>query len=144
MSKGINSKEVKVPKEQCISEFQKFFEYHRDDEISAEQIKTDYLPVLKAMIKGHLILKDNKFYLTLRESLKDTENVDYLKEINSESIRISPLTARDIFEGINPSTNPNGYFLQAVSYITKIEIGIIDKINKHDLNVINLLIPLFL
>jgi len=48
----------KVAEDVAVTEVKAFIEYHLDDIIEEDQVKKDYKDVVKAVMRGNLILED--------------------------------------------------------------------------------------
>jgi hypothetical protein len=109
-----------VAEEVAISDFKAFAEYHLDDELTEEAVKSAYPESIKAIVRGRLLLTDyDAPEYWLKKPLKSEGG-----NFNTESIvfhtRVPVNVMQDKAKGIDLSKDALKFSNRIIAYLTKL------------------------
>lgn len=147
----MSSKKV-MPQEMAIGELTKFLKKYKKKEfrrglMTDDKIKEDYVDVIEALEDGYLVI-DEKLNLkyTLREPLMpEDKNADVslgIKEITFRS-RVKPSAKADLMDGLDVQKQAGKFSMRYISYIIQQPIGILDKLDSDDYDVLSQICSVF-
>ena len=137
-------KDFKVAEEVAVTEVKEFIEYHLDEEISEEQVKSDYWDVVKAVMRANLNLSDKDApVLTLLKPIKSESGQFDMSEIKFVT-RLVKSKLAILGKGLDLSKDRLTFANRMTAHSCGLEsASMLDLIGKNDMHVIDQLVGLF-
>lgn len=133
-----------LSREVAIKEVINFVEKWDERTKTSDQVEESYPDIIDALVYGNLTIDEDlkASYKLTTPVLNDKQEIVY--DVISFKTRIKPKTLSDITKGMNIAKEQHLYLLKCLSYITGIEVPIIDNLSKTDYRVLDQLSTIFL
>ena len=129
--------DTKVSKEVALTELETFVNKFVKKPVPLNELEETYPDILQGIMDGLVTFgEDGVPIYTLKFPIKTDEGDVFLSVINFKT-RIKPTTLADLAKGLHPQKEVFMLQLKMTSYIISQSIGMLDKFDRYDYDVIN-------